>query len=608
MCGIAGYIMFKGTPAERELRRMGQTLMHRGPDDFGVHIDGPVGIAHTRLSIIDLAGGHQPLFDKNGTLALVANGEIYNFVELRQELEKKSCEFLTRSDSETILHAYAVYGEGFLGRLNGMYAFALYDSRKRQLILGRDRLGIKPLYYVQLPDRLAFASEIKALLPVLPHPPQIDPTSLMEFFQNRFVSGENTLFADVKRVMPGEALIVGGDPSPTVRRLKYWSLLDVKPVDCSYEEAREAFDRLLPEVMREHVRSDVPYGLFLSGGVDSAVLLSQLVHYQDKPVRSFSIGYASTTDRNELDGAERMAKLFQTDHTAFVLSDDAVFRRIPHMVWATDDLMQDYASLPTSILAQEAGRELKVVFSGEGGDEVFAGYGSYRKSAAMRRLRRLISPDLRGIRLKGKWSKSISARALGPELAELADAYRTPFAKAVQAMPGEWSFVQTAQANDIVGNMENKLLVKADRMLMAFGLEGRVPYLDHRIVEFGFSLPDRLKIQSRHQGKVILKRYAEAVIPRDHLNQKKRGFHMPADKLMSGAFLERLEQKLLGNPAVKHWFVPEGVRALFARQKSGKKHTEEIWSLMQFAIWHCLFVEHPDRRPSPDEHPLDWIS
>ncbi len=605
MCGVAGYIRFNGEAAKERLQKMGAVLTHRGPDNTGIHIDGPMGMVHTRLSIIDLAGGGQPLVEPGGGLSLVANGEIYNYIELRKELQKKGCVFQTRSDSETILHAYSVYGLDFLAHLNGMFAFALYDSKKRQVILARDRLGIKPLYYAHLSDKLAFASEIKALAPLFDGRAAVNPSALAQYLQKGFIHGEDSLFRGVKRVLPGEALVISA--SSKIERRRYWSVLDVKPVQRGYEEARETFDELIQVVMREHVRSDVPYGLFLSGGADSAILLSQLVQFQDKPIRTFSIGYESTSGRNELSDAERMANLFNTDHTSFLVSNDQMLRRIPFTTWAADDLMMDYANLPTSVLSERASRELKVVFTGEGGDESFAGYGRYRTPSLRRFIRKIRQPGMRGVKIVQRWSRRDAESVFGSELMKRWSEFRNPYRQALQSMPGEWSSLQCHQASDIMGELLNKLIVKVDRMLMSFGLEGRVPWLDHRVVEFGLSLPDALKIDAR-EGKTFVKNWAGKVIPPDHLSLKKRGFHMPAGKLLSGPFLPGLGKKLLNNEAIQSWFVPDGVRDMLNQQKADQSRTREIWSLMQFAVWHFLFIERPDLKPSPDEDPLDWIS
>jgi len=282
MCGIAGMLVRHGRADEGALRRMAAALAHRGPDDLGVHVAGSLGLANARLSIIDLEHGHQPMVDER--FALVANGEIYNYVELRPGLEARGRRFETGSDSETILHAYALDGLEALSSLNGMFAFALYDSRARELVLARDRLGIKPLYYAELPDRLLFASEIKALLSVWPREPELDPRALAQFLQNRFSTGEAVLVRGIHRVRPGTALIV--DAELRVREHRYWSPLDVRPRRLGLDEAAEEFEPLFRQVLREHLRSDVPYGLFLSSGVDSGSLLAMISEMTGRPVRT----------------------------------------------------------------------------------------------------------------------------------------------------------------------------------------------------------------------------------------------------------------------------------------------------------------------------------
>ncbi|NIR59511.1 MAG: asparagine synthase (glutamine-hydrolyzing), partial [Gammaproteobacteria bacterium] len=381
MCGIAGILQRRGTVELGALERMAEGLRHRGPDDRGIERIDAVGLAHTRLSIIDLAGGHQPLMTPERDLSLVANGEIYNYVELREALEREhGVRFATGSDSETILHAYAVHGLAALEHLHGMFAFALYDRRRGRLILARDRLGIKPLYYAVAGDRLAFASEIKALLPALPRSPALAPGAVMQFLQSQFSAGADTALEGVHRVLPGEAIVV--DSELNLEHHRYWSPLDVQPSPMSEAQATEAFDGLFDRVMREHVRSDVPYGAFLSGGVDSGTLVGCLTRFQEGPVRTFSVGYAGADERGELAEAERIARRFGTRHRPLRLDRERIFRRIPHMIWSADELMRDYACLPTALLAEAAGRELKVVFTGEGGDEMFAGYGRYRPARA----------------------------------------------------------------------------------------------------------------------------------------------------------------------------------------------------------------------------------
>jgi asparagine synthase (glutamine-hydrolysing) len=605
MCGIAGFILTAGgRPDPAELDRMGEALAHRGPDDRGMRIQGSVGLAQTRLSIIGLATGHQPIVSQDGTLALAANGEVYNYLELNAELKAAGRRFLTDSDSETILHAYAVHGLGFLDRLRGMYAFALHDSAQGRLILARDRLGIKPLFYVRLPERIAFASEIKALLPLLPGRPEILPGRLRQFLQNQFAGGEETLVAGIRRVLPGEVLIV--DERLAIVRHRYWSALSVAPRAIDADQAQYELNGLLDSAMTEHMRSDVPFGLFLSGGMDSAVLAALLQSHGAGRIRSFSVGYRGTKMAQELDGAARVAAHFGLDHRPLELTLDQVFARIPQTVWAADELMRDYASLPTSILAQSAGAELKVVFSGEGGDETFAGYRRYRPSLVERWTKSLIHPGSGGFRTRGQWSGHWSRRLFGPMLCAAPGLDRAPFVQAWGATPPGWSDMQRRQYTDLVTALPDNLLVKTDRMLMAFGLEGRVPFLDHRIVEFGLSLPDRLKVQAR-QGKWLLKRWAQPRLPPGHLDSPKRGFHVPVGDWLTGAVAARLGERLMHNRGIREWFEPAAIPDLVAARQRGRGGSRELFGLMQFAIWHRLFVEEPGLKPGPDEDPLEWV-
>jgi len=604
MCGLAGIIL-PGTRVDAGLLEpLARQLRHRGPDGQGLFCEGPFGLVHTRLAIIDLEGGRQPLLADGGRLALVANGEIYNYLELRQALESSGEVFATHSDSETILKAYALDPRHFVERLHGMFAFALYDRERQRLVLGRDRLGIKPLFYALLPDRLVFGSEIKAILPLLPKTPEIDPEAFSQFLHNHCSLGGSTLFAGIRRVAPGELIEV--DANLNLTRRTYWSALQVTPREIGCAEAAEEFDALFREVMKEHVRSDVPYGLFLSGGNDSAILLAMLGRWQTQPVRTFSIGYVDAAMKDELGDAERIATLCGSRHTSIRVERSALFRRIPHTVWAADDLMRDYASLPTSALSEAAGKELKVVFTGEGGDEAFGGYRRYRQPRPVWWLRNLLAPGTGGFRTRSEWWRTRSQRLLGSTLATQSQLFRTPYLNAWQQAPSFWTHLQHCQYTDLVTDLPNSLLVKVDRMMMGFALEGRVPFLDHRVVEFGLSLPDRLKIRAG-QPKFVLRQWAERLLPKDHLYRKKRGFTVPARQWLSGDFLDALEPKLTRNRAVGEWFDTSHFPALFRAQRRRGNAAREIFCLMQFAIWHRLFIEQPGLRPTPDENPLDWI-
>ncbi|MFZ0612836.1 MAG: asparagine synthase (glutamine-hydrolyzing) [Desulfobacterales bacterium] len=604
MCGITGMYLKNGFANQKRLVESARTLNHRGPDHTDSYLDGSFGMAHTRLSIIDLAGGDQPLFARNRELALIANGEIYNFTELRRDLEKLGHAFATHSDSEVILHAYEQYGKDFLRFLDGMFAFALYDKADRRLILARDRLGIKPLFIAHLANGVAFASEIKALRHLDPRPPEVDPNGLIQYLQNQFSSGRTTVLRDCERLLPGEAVCI--EEGRICDRWRYWSPLEVKPAAMDFAEARDAFDRLMETVMCQHMRSDVPFGLFLSGGVDSAILLALLSRYKNEPIRTFSVGFSGTRLADELPRAERLARHFGSRHTAIRPSAEAIFHSLPFTVWAADDLMRDYASLPTALLARAAGQELKVVFSGEGGDEVFAGYGRYRSSAPERWIKGILAPGSGGFRtrgtLRGRWPQ----RLLQPELLSRLKSARAPVVAAWQAAPSNWSDLQRMQYVDLVTALPDNLLVKLDRMLMGWSLEGRVPFLDHRVVAFGLGLPDHLKVDGK-TGKAFLKRWALAHLPEDHLYGPKRGFHVPIGEWIGGRFLEALAAVLPRNPAICAWFRPAGVTRLIHSCRSSGPQSRMVWALLQFAIWHHFFIDGNSRRPPLDLNPLEIL-
>lgn len=605
MCGIAGQVRRGGPVDEASLASMSARLTHRGPEDTGYyishHASGSFGIAHTRLAIIDLAGGHQPIFDRDRRYAIVCNGEIYNFPELRAELEAQGRVFSCDSDSEVALQAYAAWGRDAFKRLHGMFAFALYDHQQRELWLVRDRLGIKPLYVAVVGDRVLYASELKALLPQMPSL-DLSEAALAQYFQNQHSSGRDTIIRGIQRVMPGEALRIDADLR--IERHRYWSALDVQPRAISQADATAQWDELIGQVMREHVRSDVPYGLFLSGGVDSAVLLALLSQHQSEPIRTYSIGYADVQMKDELDDAARIAQRFGARHTPIRLTRQAVFRRLPRVVWSADDLMRDYACLPTLALAEAASRDLKVIFSGEGGDEAFAGYGRYRPGWAERQYKRLRFPGSGGFRVRGELDDAWVGKLFVPELQPAMAAHRAPQIAAWSETPRHWSDLQRRQYTDIVTNLPDDLLVKGDRMLMSWSVEGRVPFVDHRVIEFGLSLPDGLKV-SRKAGKVFIKQWAERYIPHDHLWQPKRGFHVPVREWLGGDFIRGLADRLPRNEAIRRWCQPQAVRALLAGDTAA--HSREIWSLMQFAIWHRLFIEQPQQTPSAEEDPLQWL-
>ncbi len=605
MCGIAGLYSNQAPIDPTLLDSAARRLGHRGPDDHGTHVHGAFGMVHTRLSIIDPAGGHQPILSADGQRAVIANGEIYNYIELRRELEAQGYVFTSHSDTEVILHLYDRDGEAALDHLRGMFAFALYDGANGRLFLARDRLGIKPLFLNISAAGVAFASELKGLMPLLPASPQVSAAGLVQYLHSQFNTGEDTILDGVERLLPGEALIVEG--GRVARRWQYWSPLAIRSRAIGKAEAEAEFTELMDTVIEQHMRSDVPYGLFLSGGVDSGTLLGLLSRHSEAPIRTFSVGFPDSSLKDELPLADIMAKRYATRHTAIAPTPQELFAHLPVTVWAADDLMLDYANLPTSILAQRAGEELKVVFSGEGGDELFAGYRRYRVPRVERLLKSLIWPGSGGFRTSGTLKRDRRKGLLNDRLQAAFRDVRRPFVDAWRAADANWSDLQRMQYVDVATALPDNLLVKLDRMLMAWAVEGRVPLLDHKVVEFALSLPDDLRVD-HDRGKAFLKDWAAPLLSPEHLTGRKRGFHVPVGEWLSGDFLDALETHLPRNGGIAEWFNPNGVRTLIQRQRERKGNARLLWALVQFAIWHRLFMEGHGERPDPKQHPLEVLA
>ena len=604
MCGIAGILTEKQPITEALLKPMAAALNHRGPDDTGYFTHQKCGLAHTRLSIVDLSGGHQPLLSDDEQLALVANGEIYNAPELRLELEKQGRHFKTHSDCEVILHAYAVFGKDeFLKYINGMFAFALYDTKDQQLLLARDRIGMKPLFIAKTAAGFAFASEVKGLLPLL-SAKEIEADGLIQYFQHQFSAGRQTLLKGVERVLPGEFITF--QSGKLIERRKYWSALNVSPEPYDYQEAQDKFDGLMETVMQQHMRADVPFGLFLSGGVDSSILLSQLSRYHDSPIRTFSVGYPNTDVANELPVAQALAKQFNSEHTVLQPDGEATLHRLPQVVWAADELMRDNANMPTTLLAEEAGKELKVVFSGEGGDESFAGYGRYRTSLFERTVKNFFYPGSGGVRVRGTFRGQWPNRIFGERLQAIRKNVREPFIQAWSETPSDWDDLQRMQYMDLSIALPDNLMVKTDRMLMAHGVEGRLPFCDHRVVEFGLSLPASLKIEHKLK-KAFLRHWASRFLPKDVLFLKKKGFNVPVGFWLKGETLANLAQILPKHVVVQEWLQPEGVRQLILQHGTKGGVSALIMAILQFALWHDMFITGTGERPEVLQDPIAML-
>ena len=601
MCGIVGYVGSEPS-LHQNLRSSIDSLAHRGPDGSGQFQEDGVSLGHTRLSIIDLSGGAQPLVADDQRYALVANGEIYNHTELRAELEGLGARFLSHSDSEVILQGYRYWGEQVLERLEGMYAFALFDADKQGVLLARDPLGMKPLYLCQRPQGLAFSSEIKALLQLGAVKPAVHPEALVQYLEAQHSLADQTLFQGVERLLAGEAAWYSqGDG---LRRWRYWSVQSIQAT--AVEDPISSLDDLVNTVFSQHLRSDVPIGLFLSGGVDSSLILGLMRRFGISDINTFSLGFPGSTVGDELGIAGELAKHFQTRHHVITPDADAMLERFVYTVWAADELMRDPATLPTSLLAETASREMKVVFSGEGGDEAFAGYGRYRTGVVERRLKQLLYPGTGGFRARGDLRGSLGKRLLSPVLQQARSNWRQPLVTSWSSYPAEWSALQKMQALDLEHALPDNLLVKADRMLMAYGLEGRLPFVDRRLVSFGLGLPDEIKAD-RKSGKKILKEWGAGFMPADHFAMKKRGFYVPVRDWWRGARLEQLDRVLSQNIAITEWFQLKGLKDLVARQHAKGDAGRQLMTLLQFAIWHRLFIESQGVMPPQRIDPLVFL-
>jgi asparagine synthase (glutamine-hydrolysing) len=570
MCGIGGLILKQGQiPDAALLQRLTGALAHRGPDGAGHHVSGPVALAHTRLAIIDLVTGDQPLFA--GPAALVANGEVYNYRELRAD-HALSC--ATGSDCEPPLHLFRRDGLAFAEGLRGMYAVAIHDRVSRQVVLSRDPFGIKPMYLAEVPGGIAFASEAQALVGAGLVAPRVRAEARAELLQMQFTTGAETIFEGITRVLPGETIALG--EGRVLERRRRIALPEGGPTATTEAEALARFEAAFRDSVDLHQRSDVPYGMFLSGGTDSAAVLAMMSRLNEQPVRAFTAGFDVSGAADEREHAAAMARAAGARHETITVSQAEVWRHLPEIVAAMDDPAADYAIIPTWFLARRARQEVKVVLSGEGGDEILGGYGRYR--AAMR-------PWWLG----GKAPRTHGAFDRLDVLREPPTGWRDGIvaAEAATALPGR-TRLMAAQALDVADWLPNDLLIKLDRCLMAHGVEGRTPFLDAAVAEACFRLPDALKVR-RGMGKLVLRQWLAQNFPAAEPFRPKQGFTVPVGAWIAAA-AEKLGPLVAAQPGVAEVARPDKVAALF-RAAAGKREGFAAWHLLFYALWHRRHIE-----------------
>src|SRR3984957_2387278 len=507
MCGIAGLILSSGAtpPDPTTLSRLIDSLHHRGPDGTGHAVVGRVALVHNRLSIIDLVTGDQPLFA--GPATLVCNGEIYNYRELRVEMS--DVKFATNSDCEPPLHMWLREGADYAQHLRGMYAIAIHERAQRTVTLTRDPFGIKPLYLAQVNGGLAFASEPQALLEAGLVARKVRPAAREELLQLQFTTGTETIFEGIQRLRPGETLTCADGHVIDRRRVSH--LPEGGPENIDEDEALVRLDRALEESVDLHQRSDVPYGMFLSGGIDSATLITLMARLNKDPVRAYTAGFDAPGAADEREHASAVAKAVGADHESIEVTEAMCWEHLPEIVGCMDDPAADYAIIPTWFLARRAHQDVKVVLTGEGGDEIFAGYDRYRKA---------IRPWWRGGRAMGAGGSFDKV----PVLRVQPSIWRDGMAAAeAHALDSGMSRLAAAQATDMTDWLPHDLLLKADRCLMAHGGEGRKPFLDKGVAAAAFRLPDTMKVRDG-VGKWILRKWLEKNLPMARPFAPKQGF------------------------------------------------------------------------------------
>lgn len=613
MCGIVGIYSLDGRPVGDAtlLRRMAREMWHRGPDDSGVFCSGPVGLAMQRLSIIDVDGGHQPLTPEGGEVTIVFNGEVFNYRELRRDLEAQGLQFTTHSDTEVVARLFEEEGTAGLAKLNGMFAFAVWNARHRTLHVVRDRLGVKPLYYTVFRGNLLFASEIKALLAYPGFPRLPDPVALDDYLSFRYVPAPRTMLAAVRKLLPGHLLSVRAG---SVQIEKYWDVDPVREDRRLPEEWGEELSGLLEDSVRLRMISDVPLGAFLSGGIDSSLIVALMQRYSPGPVQTFSIGLEGELDESAQ--ARAVARMLGTEHhERHVDVPDAVL--MPRLLWHLDEPLADPAVLPTYALARFARQHVKVALSGEGADELFAGYSKYRKDAWVRLYRRL--PRLLRERVTDRLLPLVLAgghenhrlfflddvhRRLAWDEVVLPSCKERLYAPPLQAIlrdrqpesrwwDSEWltdaDALLAMLVTDIRSSLADDLLMKVDKMTMAASLEARTPYLDYRVVQLACRIPPHLKL-SHGQDKVILRRIARELVPDRVAQRPKHGFSVPIARWFRGELGSRLQH--LVETDTSGWLLPSGISAMLDEHRAGRRDfSRELWAVLCFELWHRTIIE-----------------
>lgn len=623
MCGITGIFSFDGSPVDPALlEAMTAALGHRGPDGSGRLLNGPVGLGHRRLSIIDIDGGHQPLSNEDDTVHVVFNGEVYNFIELRAELEAAGHRFKTRSDTEVIVHAYEQWGAACVSRFNGIFSFAIWDERRGVLFLARDHLGVKPLYYTVAGGQLLFGSEIKALLAHPACPRRVDLAALEQLFTYRYVPSPRTLFDSISKLRPGHSLTVESGVL-TIRR--YWQWIPSHRASCNESVLIEEYNDLLEDAVKLQLRSDVPVGLFLSSGVDSASLLAIMRRHLNGPIHTFTIGFEGGERTNETDDAREIARGFGAEHDEMIVTPGDYEKYFERYMWDLEEPVGNESAAAFYFVSMIAKRKVKVVLAGQGADEPWAGYHRHlgvKLSEYYRRLPRSLTQGLirsavlalpRNERLK----RGVLALDEPDVLKRFAKIYAffTPEMRdqLVNASVKSDASFRQSDADDALAHLQHDvrgldpvsqmlymdtraslpddLLMVNDKMSMANSIESRVPYLDVRLVEFVESLPPQYKLRFTN-GKYLHKKALERWVPAKVAQRKKKGFENPVQQWLRERLRSHVNDLLFSSDSsVRQYFDIDYIRRIVRLHQEGREsYMRHIYLLISFEMWHRRFI------------------
>lgn len=616
MCGICGIFHFNGQPVERnELSAMNKRMVHRGPDDEGYFIENTFGFAMRRLSIIDLEGGRQPISNEDGRYRVILNGEIYNYVELRKELLSKGHKFKSNSDTEVIVHLFEEFGSECLEKLNGMFAFALWDSQKKELFICRDRIGIKPLFYTAGANSFVFCSDLTGITTIWPGKKEISLDAFLFYLGLSYIPYPHTIFKDINKLEPGHFIKISANGRIDIK--KYWDVTEFETLNLhSIDDYKEQILELLRDSIRLQMRSDVPIGTFLSGGLDSSCVVALLAEQLQQPVKTFSVGFEGGT--NELPYAKLVADKFKTDHTEVLISSEHILNTFPEIINNLDEPISDTAMFPTLILSKIAVENgVKVILNGTGGDELFGGYHRYIPHNKFWKIMNILPLNIRklagnlfgyidtqrGLRIADPMlffynSISIINYNFAEQLFQNNNHYGT-MVDNIKRIYGKFVSSDNLKAKayqlmylDLKDYLVGDILSLLDKMTMAVSLEGRVPLLDHRIVEMSFKIPDKIKFKD-NRLKGLLRDTLKGIVPDEILNLPKAGFAGPTKYWINNSLKKTMYKHLIENPIpfYKEYFNLEIAKKALDNNDKYWRYSQTLFSLYIFSLWYRKHIE-----------------